>query len=78
MYKPDPTDTDFGERVIVLTDSVFGYAFGQYTGYSRGGMYQIRVENPIDGATHDEWVHKKNIYKNTDANRSRVRSIVKE
>jgi hypothetical protein len=76
MYVPETSMTGIGERVIVLTDNEFGYAFGQYTGHSRGETYQIRVENIMSGDKHDEWIHKEDIYQNTEDNLERVREIV--
>ncbi len=75
MHEPETTISGFGESVIVLTDNDFGYAFGRYTGYSRGETYQIKVENIITGNKHDEWIHKEDIYQNTEENLETVRRI---
>jgi len=75
MYEPETKISGFGESVIVLTDNDFGYAFGRYTGYSRGETYQIKVENIMTGNKHDEWIHKEDIYQNTETNLETVRRI---
>jgi hypothetical protein len=73
MYEPECSVSGFGDDVIVRVDNAFGYAFGTYTGYSRGDKYEIKVENIMTGRKHDEWFHKEDIYEMTKENRKRLR-----
>jgi hypothetical protein len=73
MYEPESKVSGFGESVIVLTNNDFGYTFGRYTGYTKGETYQIRVEDIMTGNKHDEWIHKEDIYQNTEENLGQIR-----
>jgi len=76
MYEPTTSISEFGDSVIVLMDNARGYAFGRYTGYNRGESYQIKVEDLLTGNKSDQWIHKEDIYQNTEENLERVREIV--
>jgi hypothetical protein len=79
MYVPQNNNiVGDGDSVIVLTDNDLGYTFGRFTGNTgdSGETFEIRVEEVMTGEKHTEWVHKEDLFKNTQENHERVKEMV--